>query len=55
MLAAIATAIDDLGLELVGDPDTSSITTIAARATETEGTASGDAETDDPFAAPRAD
>jgi small-conductance mechanosensitive channel len=55
VLAAIAAAIDDHGLQLAGEPENSSITTAAARATETEGTASGDQESDDPFNAARAD
>ena len=55
VLAAIAATIDDHGLQLAGEPENSSITTVAARPTDTEGTASGDQPNDEPFNAPRAD
>jgi small-conductance mechanosensitive channel len=55
VLAAIAATIDDHGFLLSGAPENSAITTVAARATETEGTASGDQASDEPFTAPRAD
>ena len=55
VLAAIAATIDDHGFLLSGAPENSAITTVAARATETEGTASGDQASDEAFTAPRAD
>lgn len=55
VLATIAATIDAHGFLLSGEPENSPIATVAARATETVGTASGDQASDETFAAPRAD
>ena len=55
VLASIIAALSEHEIQVAGEAETSSIATVAARATETEGTAS-DAETsDDTPLAPRAD
>jgi small conductance mechanosensitive channel len=55
VLAAIASAIHQHGLRIVGDAEMSAIATVAARATETEGTASDPAASDEAVVAPRGD